>query len=105
MPSEADYRNAMFSASQAHGAMSQEGLTKESIAQTEKDIKANERLQAIIKEADERKIVLKDDPLFMTLLMFFMPQAKTNEGKERALRMAIATTQKINKEFTVQKKS
>lgn len=105
MPSEADYRNAMFQASQAHGGVSQQSLTADSVKKTEQDIKSNEKLQAIINEADAKKIISKDDPVFMSLIGFFFTQSNTPDGKIRALKLAIATTQRLNKEFTFQKKS
>lgn len=105
MPSNADYMNALFQAAQTHGGVQSQGLTQDSIKKTEDEIKSNDKIQALIKEADTRKLISKDDPLFNTLLTLFLSQAKTTEGKERALRLVIVTTQKLNGEFTFQKKS
>jgi hypothetical protein len=98
------FRAQIMQAASIHGGMGQQMLTQKSIDKTEKDIANNAKLNGVVDEAVKTGIVKADDDLFKFLKALFMAQAETLDGKERALRMAIYTVSKINKEFKVEKR-
>lgn len=99
------FRDQMFRHSQQHAGVNQEQmLTPESIKQAEANEIYTERLKQILKEAIDGKHVEENDPLLKSLVHYFLSTAKTTRGKEDALRMAIFTTMRINKDFTVEKR-
>lgn len=99
------YRSQLFQNSQQYGGVGPDQmLTPDSVAKTEADGQFTDRLKQILKEAIDGKFVEEKDPLLKVLVHYFLSTAKTTRGKEDALRMAIFTTQKINKEFTVEKR-
>lgn len=99
------FRDQMFRNSQQHSGMSQDQmLTPESIKQAETNEMNTDRLKQILKEAIDGKHVEENDLLLKSLVHYFMNTAKTTRGREDALRMAIFTTMRINKEFVVEKR-
>lgn len=99
------YREQIMRASAIHGGVGQQDmLTPSSVQKTEANAKVSERLNALVAEAIKKGMIKENDILFSCLLNFFLTEAHTAEGKERALRMAIGTAQRLNKEFTFEKR-
>ena len=98
------FRAQLMQAASIHGGIAPQMLTQKSIEKTEKDIASNAKLNQIIEDAVKAGSVKADDALFMFLKNLFIVQAETQEGQERALRMAIYTTLKINQAFKVEKR-
>jgi hypothetical protein len=98
------FRAQLMQAASIHGGMAPQMLTQKSIDKTEKDIANNARLNKIVEDAVRAGSVKADDELFKFLKNLFVVQAETLEGQERALRMAIYTTLKINQAFKTEKK-
>jgi hypothetical protein len=98
------FRAQLMQAASIHGGIAPQMLTQKSIDKTEKDIASNAHLNKIIDDAIKAGSVKADDELFKFLKNLFIVQAETLDGQERALKMAIYTTFKINQEFKVEKR-
>lgn len=57
----------------------------------------------ILESAIKRGAVDKDDELVTGLFAFFTPEARTTEGRERALKMSVAVAKFIRSRFEVRK--
>lgn len=98
------YRAQIMQSASIHGGIAPQMLTQKSIEKTEKAITANAKLNQIVEDAIKVGSVKADDDLFKFLKNLFIIQAETQEGQERALKMAIYTAFKINQTFKVEKK-
>lgn len=76
-----------------------DGLKK--AQQTESDLK---RYESILAEAEKRGLVTKDDPLLKSVVSLFFLDAKTPDGRQRAVRLAVSVVHAIRKQFDVQPK-
>src|SRR5690349_18618633 len=93
-------RAQMLKNAQAHGGLADNTglgrtMTPESLKAANKGIEDDEKLKAILAEAESRSLVKRDDPVLKELVTLFFGDAKTQEGRERALRMACGIVSRL----------
>lgn len=102
------WRAQLFKNSQVHGGIADSGLgktmTPESLKASQKGIEDDEKLKVILAEAEQRGLVKRDDPLLKELVVLFFGDAKTPDGRERAVRMACGIVSRIRQRFDVTEK-
>jgi len=104
------FREPMFRNASVTGAAQNDGagdrmLTPNSVKESEKAAALTAALENLLAEAEKRGEVSRKDPVFCELIAFFISKANTQDGKERALRMAISVSRRLHNvfEFTPKK--
>lgn len=109
MPDNNYYRDMMFKNASVHGAASADNglgktLTPEGLKASQKTLAEDSKLQVILAEAVQKGLIGKDDAVLRELVVLFFGDAKTNDGRERALRMAVGIVYRLRQKFEITEK-
>lgn len=97
MDDMASFRQQMHKNSLAHGGTETPAATA-APKLAEKD---EARVKKILAEAEALGLAAKDDEVIRVLFELFLPEAKTTEGKDRALKMSIAIAKRLRARFEI----
>ena len=98
MDDMASFRQQMHKNSLAHGGTETPAATAAAPKLAEKD---EARVKKILAEAEALGLAAKDDEVIRVLFELFLPEAKTTEGKDRALKMSIAIAKRLRARFEI----
>ena len=103
------YRDQIFRSASVHGAASADNglgktLTPEGLKASQKTLDEDAELQAVLAEAVQKGLVSRDDALLRELVVLFFGDAKTNDGRKRALRMAVGIVHRLRQKFEITEK-
>ena len=93
------FQNASVSGAAKSNEVGDRMLTPDSVKASEKASAMTAQLEGILAEAEKRGEVSRKDPVFCELIAFFISKANTQDGKERALKMAISVSRRLHNVF------
>lgn len=94
------FREQMFKNAAVNGAVAQDRmLTPDKMAEGGKVAAANAALEKMLVAAEANGDVSRKDPVFLVLINFFVSKANTQDGRERALSLAVSVTKRLHSAF------
>lgn len=79
-------------------------LTPDALKASQKVEAQSDRLLALVAEAEAKGFVEKGDLVLKELMTLFFMEAKTPQGRETAIRMAVGIVKHLRKKFTIEVK-